>query len=48
MDALKLLLSRVNSGNIPITDEMVKRAQTSGVLSAGGTHTTNISVPLGM
>jgi len=34
MDALRLILDRLNSGNIPITEEMVKRAQTSGLLSA--------------
>lgn len=39
IDALKLILDRLNSGNIPITEEMVRRAEASGIISSktGGT-----------
>lgn len=47
IDALKLLLSRINAGSIPITDEMVRRARESGLLTTGGIHTTHVSVPSG-
>ena len=42
IDALRLILDKLNSGNIPITEEMVKRAQAGGLISrgAGGTQTT--------
>ena len=49
IDSLKLILDRLNTGNIPITEAMVKRAQADGLISSktgysstytvhGGTH----------
>lgn len=43
MEALRQILDRLNSGKIPITEEMVRRAQANGVLPRGGLHSTHIS-----
>lgn len=48
MEALKLILDRLNSGKIPITEEMVRRAQANGVLPRGGMHSTHISSQTGV
>lgn len=48
METLKLILDKLNSGRIPITEEMVRRAQANGVLPKGGMHTTHISSQTGM
>lgn len=45
IDSLTLILEKLNSGRIPITQEMVQRAQAGGLISSsktGGTSTYTV------